>query len=82
MKRLIAIHKHSIYIPERHYDYFRSMFVRTEESDCLQWLFRRTGGVQKKSYPCDKAFTVFSPALESTIVHLVLMRPGIIISPW
>jgi len=42
-------------------------------------LFRSTGGVQKKSYPRDKAFTVLSPALESTIVHLVLvlMRPGI-----
>ena len=29
------VYKHS-YLPERHYDYFRSIFVRTEETDCLQ----------------------------------------------
>ena len=40
-------------------------------------LFRSTGGMQKKRYPRGKAFTVLSPALECTIVHLVLMRPGV-----
>ncbi len=41
--------------------------------------FRNTGGVQKKNYPRDKAFSKLTPALEYAIIHLVLKRPGVLL---
>ena len=40
-------------------------------------LFRHTGNVHKKIYPSEQAFRKLTPPLEYTIIHIVLMRPGI-----
>ncbi len=42
-------------------------------------LFRHTGCVHKKDYPSDRAFRKLTSPMEYIIVHLVLMRPGIIL---
>ena len=41
--------------------------------------FRQTGDVQKKSYPSDRAFRKLTLCLEFMIIHLVLMRPGVLL---
>lgn len=39
-------------------------------------IFRQTGDVMKKAYPCRAAYKI-TPAIQLSVTHTVLRRPGI-----